>query len=1346
MNSQEINNNVLGAVQILIDKSMTNLMGGETVICTIVDDTERQLGKYRVSPNEVVIYDAYSENTEYLEGEQVLVLIPDKSSDKRTIIRKYISKNTLEPLHYVSPAKQFVKGYSLWQDVKLELIEGSIEKSITATLEKQDIDTSKFNTVYLTAKFSCNNDAIISGNYGLKLTIEEASPADVSKPLGATLILDSSEMMGNPYRFIVPFAQEKIGYWKDLPAGQYNITLTLYHKNNFKNGEGVTVTAPVIIASDIIVQFGYDIVSIPNKTVKLFYSGDNIYTKAETRDISLVWYNKTEDNEYLGFDKQAKWASTLDEAKQCGVIVEQIAINEEHKINLTLETNQRVILKAKNEDEFKDWLNTYVVGALITYTVITDDNVTTYTANRVDADYLYFIDWQQDNNRGNLVSMSGEVDDPTKYKCTCQTTLDITRVTATVWENGFAYPADKILEFKNQGDKTINLNLNGITMKIEHGDHSKDGYNFYEGSSNHLIDNTNAYLDRTLRFNWDADIPTNAIQPEFWNGATITWYVPTQGSMIVPAPSHGELTSSNGYYEITKTIEYNTETKSLDNSTIELKYRVKDYYSPLLTNNTIKCAVKLEETSDDGTTKTQYLNGEITLGFGLFGTSGTDYTIVVTSSKIVENDKEYTLRFQVIDVEGNASELKRPPQVRLNAGAKWEKCEVSGTEYSHNFKLQIGSYNSIEISALVDFKGKEVNIVSHFPIIVYDNKDKTDIDFLALQLIFPTTIFYDYNGQNPEYLTDAWKIVDENGDNSWIFMLEYYDYVNSSFIVPDDEEYAKTAIGLPKYIDNKFLVPPIYVNQTSYGVAIRAVKKVGEDEEAPYLRTPLLITQNKYFSTLLNEWNGALAVDDDNNYILSAMTGAGEKNSDNTFSGIIMGKKAILDPEFNNFEDYEIGLFGFHNGVQSYEFNIDGTAFIGTAGLGQIKFDGNRGYIASPNVTIDSDGNIQMPLTGGSIFDLSQGNLWLQQSDNDYFKFVGDEFEIKMGVTATSPTVKPEATSIITPTDYSSLVYINKREFYIGTKDAYLSFLQTPASPTPSFSLKAENFAIGEDENSNVLLQINQSSGFQIKTAGKLNFSVADSQVELQSSNAIYTIKTEESTQTLYYKVYTPIYKNAGRTGVWIYSQPIVKSEYAILKPNNEKVFVDVNNTSKVGDTWLCVPCTSEGKIIGYDDLYDINPENSKLTPKACPLYYIPPQTSADKATILFAKLPDTTSMNDSNSSLITADGLDITKIKIGYINYSTDITPWLTQKVADIPTDKQEVTFTIPSSTTNIQGSKITLSDKGGYTYYANSQKPGSIIIGNDPNDASNIYALQIGTFKVQWDGTVEGIQKNGE
>lgn len=109
---------------------------------------------------------------------------------------------------------------------------------------------------------------------------------------------------------------------------------------------------------------------------------------------------------------------------------------------------------------------------------------------------------------------------------------------------------------------------------------------------------------------------------------------------------------------------------------------------------------------------------------------------------------------------------------------------------------------------------------------------------------------------------------------------------------------------------------------------------------------PIIVIQNKYESAMLNAWDGSLQIDEANGTIMSTMMGAGIKNRDNTFSGVLMGD-IVAGADFDTRNANGIGLYGFHEGAQSFNFSVNGTAFLGKSGHGRIHFDGNQGFIYS---------------------------------------------------------------------------------------------------------------------------------------------------------------------------------------------------------------------------------------------------------------------------------------------------------------------------------------------------------------------------------------------------------------
>jgi hypothetical protein len=90
------------------------------------------------------------------------------------------------------------------------------------------------------------------------------------------------------------------------------------------------------------------------------------------------------------------------------------------------------------------------------------------------------------------------------------------------------------------------------------------------------------------------------------------------------------------------------------------------------------------------------------------------------------------------------------------------------------------------------------------------------------------------------------------------------------------------------------------------------VRITGGDEQEYYLVRlyPILCITNTYENDLLNSWSGELKINEEENYILSSLVGAGVKHKDdNTFSGVLMGKVGSK----NNSGTF--GLYGYNKGT-----------------------------------------------------------------------------------------------------------------------------------------------------------------------------------------------------------------------------------------------------------------------------------------------------------------------------------------------------------------------------------------------------------------------------------------------
>lgn len=86
---------------------------------------------------------------------------------------------------------------------------------------------------------------------------------------------------------------------------------------------------------------------------------------------------------------------------------------------------------------------------------------------------------------------------------------------------------------------------------------------------------------------------------------------------------------------------------------------------------------------------------------------------------------------------------------------------------------------------------------------------------------------------------------------------------------------------------------------------------------------PVYMSLNRYSLASLNKWDGnSIEIEDDKgkrSYILAPQIGAGIKNDDNSFTGIVMGSRfeSTEDAKGKVTEQNDVGLFGYNEGEQS---------------------------------------------------------------------------------------------------------------------------------------------------------------------------------------------------------------------------------------------------------------------------------------------------------------------------------------------------------------------------------------------------------------------------------------------
>lgn len=128
------------------------------------------------------------------------------------------------------------------------------------------------------------------------------------------------------------------------------------------------------------------------------------------------------------------------------------------------------------------------------------------------------------------------------------------------------------------------------------------------------------------------------------------------------------------------------------------------------------------------------------------------------------------------------------------------------------------------------------------------------------------------------------------------------------------------------------------------------------NSEIGKIHIPIHLMLNRFGNSAINDWDGnSVNIDKDGGFILAPQVGAGIKENDNSFTGIVIGKVK----ETNQSGD-DIGLIGYAKGIRSIFLDSrTGKAIFGANGKGQITIDPtqNTARIYSGNFIYNSNGS-----------------------------------------------------------------------------------------------------------------------------------------------------------------------------------------------------------------------------------------------------------------------------------------------------------------------------------------------------------------------------------------------------
>lgn len=456
----------------------------------------------------------------------------------------------------------------------------------------------------------------------------------------------------------------------------------------------------------------------------------------------------------------------------------------------------------------------------------------------------------------------------------------------------------------------------------------------------------------------------------------------------------------------------------------EQTFRIKDYYVSGATNNTVTCTVVKNKVTVFATTS---------MVFGQQGSNGTNSTLLLRwadnrvaihpgeslkvyaylydyENKPVEITESHGMHWEWWSQGNNASEKKADLSISsINGDSGVNFCTISAlsAENAANFCGWVLKGTVTYGCAFEEVKDENGNILAEDGTILTDPETQTPqrkIRNVNLEAYLPIAvcstnihfaeiadrIIYDANGVNPSYYKNPLKIYKNEVDcvsedfSEWVMNFDDSKGAARRFYPSLVKETRNDVPGI-------FLEPKnMYYSGNDKAVTICWNGTV--DGQEAFWHQSLYIGQNRWPSAMLNSWDGSLTIDEKNGTILSTMVGAGKKNTDNTFSGVLMGD-VLAGAGLQVAENHEgLGIYGFHHGDQSFGFNIEGTAFIGKSGRGRIYFDGNQGTITSGNYIEDKVGmQIDLDGTDGQSSSLyafgGGGRFYLNTADDSEYLF-----------------------------------------------------------------------------------------------------------------------------------------------------------------------------------------------------------------------------------------------------------------------------------------------------------------------------------------------------------------------
>ncbi len=1051
--------NLCQATQIIVDKAIEELKFDKTVTGKIIDNSKANIGEYTIKEG-VVEYIAYSENTSYKIDDAVYVTIPNGDYSQQKMItgkvivneETYITSNSLDS----------------FLDITGNLI---LDKTAIGRLIANHTDISKqevlidsqlfdenalvnYTRLAISADVKTNLNAwkVKEGKYGIRIDISTYDNDEIK-----TLNFSNKNMFGNVYNFTTFQTQTMIFDISSI-ANIKSISISFYQEeNSFKTNDGELIPfkddmgfdiAPNLLLKNISLSLGYDKSEFEVGVDKVLLSCNDskVYNKTLEeeyyRSIKLTWIHWDEQNnlypitsETNDFDFDIRWyryrlsaqaveelaqaynAETgvfnTDEVQQLKEEIEQLEIQKEQ---LLANADEEGNLNPEDIIKYDDYLNQ--IESLSQQKSILLNQIFRDEQGNLISDLYMDNNWEYQDVYTQLFN----------YYFLPYANREEEQIVAIIIqydeEGNKTIHKSEPLVFKNANPVLENSSANS-GLKLTFMDETEGNYFIYN-KNNRITDLRESVKIRTIKVDLvqNTGLETSLLD----ENCVIKWTYPENDS--------------------------NTMIQVIETNNNELTYKIKETYSSWQVENTIAC-----EIVKDG----ESFYGSQSLNFGIAGTNGSDATLVISftnNKRTLESNGSFyyqraiqahspesvQFKLELFNSKGKLIELSDKCTVTWSLeglNGDWEISTDVAEEGNNDLPILWGGISDAIL--IPPISGFEINdhlilvatvtgytnypLVTKFPIPITANVE--DFNYIN----GPTEVIYSTVG-SPIAFDTPYKL----------FTCGNAVHTSAKWIISNGGKYTGTLS------ENNILQPLIIYmpDAPKYGV-------LATINEVPVWYQPILVMQNAFGSTTLNNWSGkTIELNEDEGTIVSPAIAAGKKEDDNSFSGIMMGDWSVSDTSQEI--SAQTGLYGFHKGAVSFAFTEDGKGFIGKAGKGRIEFDGDKSIIKNSGYDI-IDGN-------GMLIDLDEPYISLKRGNNEVV-LINSKTSKNKFKEEDEYTYEYQPYFKITDSNANPLIYIGENHFYLASAQ-YLKPVLTPDGE----QVTADNI-INNPYNNGILQAIN---------------------------------------------------------------------------------------------------------------------------------------------------------------------------------------------------------------------------------------------------------------------------------